>query len=51
MVLLQELIDSVTMGNFEIAVALGDEAFTDKSMYAPIPLFHAVRSTGHWTIP
>ena len=50
-VLLQELIDSVTMGNFEIAVALGDEAFTDKSMYAPIPLFHAVRSTGHWTIP
>lgn len=29
----------------------GDQPFSDKAYWSPIPQFHWVRSSGHWTIP
>ena len=29
----------------------GDQPFTDKAYWSPIPQFHWVRSFGHWTVP
>lgn len=29
----------------------GDQPFSDKAFWSPIPQFHWIRSSGHWTVP
>eukprot|EP00928_Gymnodinium_smaydae_P031215 TRINITY_DN22980_c0_g1_i1.p1 TRINITY_DN22980_c0_g1~~TRINITY_DN22980_c0_g1_i1.p1 ORF type:complete len:473 (+),score=86.75 TRINITY_DN22980_c0_g1_i1:60-1478(+) len=51
MMMLQEVVTEFQIADTYVTFNTGDQPYTDKSYWAPVPQFHWVSSPGHWTIP
>lgn len=49
--LVAELATHGDLPNMVFLFNTGDQPFSDKAYWSPIPQFHWVRSSGHWTVP
>lgn len=49
--LVAELADMSLLPDMYFVFNTGDQPFTDKTYWSPVPQFHWVKCAGHWTIP